>query len=92
MKLQDLYNVRWSFVKRTTFAWFTMLDKIDYHVGPRDVVAASGMTFLFVCERFGVDPREVLNVCDRIIRNATLNSPQYPRGIREFLAKEFTDA
>ena len=91
MKLQDLYNVRWSLIQRTTFAWFTMLDKLGYRPGPQDVVAAAGMTFLFVCERWKVDPREVLNVCDRIISSATLNSPQYPRGIREFLAKEFYD-
>lgn len=91
MKLQDLYNVRWTFIKRTTFAWFTMLDKLGYRPGPKDVVAASGMTFLFVCERFKVDPREVLNVCDRIISSATLNDPQYPRGIREYMKEQFLD-
>lgn len=91
MKIQDLYTLRWTFVQRTTFAWFAMLDKLGYKPGPQDLVGASGMTFLFVCERFKVDPREVLNVCDRIISSATLNDPQYPRAIRELLAKEYYD-
>ena len=91
MKLQDMYNVRWNLVKRTLFAWFTMLDQVGYRPGAGDVVAASGIGFLLICERFGVDPREVLNTCNRIVTKAEDIDPEYPRAIRMFLKKELRD-
>ena len=91
MKLQALYNVRWNLVKRTLFGWFAMFDQLGYRPSPGDTVAASGIGFLLVCERFNVDPREVLNTCDRIVRRQDTINPEFPRAIRMFLKEEMND-
>jgi len=91
MKLQDLYHLRWRYVQRACLSYLCGLDDLGYKPAPADLVGSVGIMFLLSCERFKLDPREVLNVCDRILKDATQNDPNAPRGLREYLKKELRD-
>tara|TARA_Y100000361_G_scaffold117303_1_gene108436 strand:+ start:373 stop:657 length:285 start_codon:yes stop_codon:yes gene_type:complete len=94
MRFDRLYDVRWDLIRLVTFAWLTRLDQAtgNKRPAPADVVMAAAINFILVVERFGVNPREVLTVADRVIRRADDVSPTYTRAIRGFLKEELPDA
>ena len=77
MRLDALYDVKWWLIKQASFAWIDVLDKIK-HKTPAQVVTATAVTFLLVCERFDLDPRHVLTVADRVVRRARDVDPPSP--------------
>lgn len=40
-------------------------------------IAASGILFLMVCERYGIEPREILNITDNILNRHEGRKPEY---------------
>ncbi|NRA09623.1 MAG: hypothetical protein HRU02_15820 [Myxococcales bacterium] len=90
MRLQDIYDVRWSRVREQAFAYINLFGKAKDQgfAQERDLVTGVAVNFLLVCERFKLDPRRVLETADRITRRARDVSPQYVRGIEEYLAQE----
>lgn len=93
MRHDRLYDVRWDVIRQTTLGWFTSLDRLDKRIktSPADLVMSIGILFLMMCERFGLDPREVLVTADRVDRRAQEVAPQYPRGMRQYLREELSD-
>lgn len=91
MRLERLYDVRWELLRHVTFNWIDRLDKQKIK-RPVDVIAGLGVLFLLVCERFDLNPREVLTVADRVLRRAREVTPQYPRAMETWLREEVPDA
>lgn len=93
MRLDRLYDVRWDTLKLAAFSWITKVQKLDAEVGmpPNNVLTGLGVTFLLACERWKLDPRQALEVCDRVLRRAKDVNPQFPRGIAAYLKEEFND-
>ena len=91
MRLEQLYDVRWELIKQAAIAWFVGLD-MTAHKAPSQVVMGIAINFILVCERFGLNPREVLTVTDRVIRRSREHTPQYVRGMEQYLREEIGDA
>lgn len=78
-------------MKQASFAYIDMLDRTKLTKTPNMVVMGVAVLFLLVCERFKLEPREVLDTAARVLRRAREVEPQYPRGISEYLHKELPD-
>jgi hypothetical protein len=93
MRLDRIYDVRWTMLKDVTFGWITLFDRLTGNARPKpaDLTAAAGVLLLLICERFQVEPREVLTAAGRMLRAAEVHAPQHVRAMREFLAKEMND-
>jgi hypothetical protein len=85
MRLDRLYDVRWSEVRHIAFAWLNALQ--DKHT-PRDQVIATAINFLLICKRFGLEPRRVLEVADRVIRHARDTKSRYIEAIELYMRNE----
>lgn len=90
MRHEQLYDVRWRWVKQASFAYLDMMDKAKLRHSPQ-VVMGIACLFLLVCERFNLNVRAVLDTADMVLRRARDIEPQYPRGIAEYLKKELHD-
>lgn len=58
---------------------------------PEQVVAAIATLFLSVCKRYAVDPRQVLDVTYRIMRDAADKHPVEMRAMNRYLREELPD-
>lgn len=90
MVRDSLFAVRWHFVKQVCQQWLDSLDRVKYNI-PAQVVMANAVIFLLTCERFKLNPREVLDIADTVIRKSFDIDPRYVRGIREYLKEELKD-
>ena len=90
MRLDRIYDVTWDKLKQITFGWITGFDRATANSRPvpADFVASSAILLLLICERFKVEPREVLTAAGRIIRHADDAAPLYTRTMRDFLKEE----
>lgn len=86
-----LFNVQWHFVKQVCVQWLAALDRQKYKL-PAQVVMASAIVLIMICERYNLNPREVMGIADRVIRNGWDLDPRYLRGIREYFKEELVDA
>ena len=59
---------------------------------PPQVVTGIAVTFLLICKRFKLSPKDVLQVADNIIRRARSVEPMYVRAIDAYLKEELKDA
>lgn len=91
MRHEDLYAIQWRDIRQAAFAWVDNLRKIK-HTTPTQVVMGIAVTFLLVCARFKLDPREVLNTADRVIRRCKDVDPQYIRAIEQYFKEELQDS
>ncbi len=91
MVRDSLFAVQWHFIKQCCQQWLDTLDRVKFKV-PAQVVMASAIIFLLSCERFKLNPREVLDIADLVIRKSHDLDPRYVRGIREYLKEELRDA
>jgi hypothetical protein len=94
MRLSDLYDVSWRNIQQIAFAWVDRISRKDPGepgITPRDTVHSVAINFLLVCARFGLDPREVLGVADKVIRRARGVEPAYVRAIEAYLEAELPD-
>ena len=81
-----MYDVRWQDVRLVAFSWIDAIQRIKQR--PAQMVVGLAVTFLLVCHRFGLEPRDVLEVAARVLNRARDVTPQYPRGIEEYLRNE----
>lgn len=85
-----LFNIQWRYVKQVCQQWLDSLDRVGFKI-PAQVVMASAILFLLQCERFKLNPREVLDIADLVIRKSYDLDPRYVRGIRQYLKEELKD-
>lgn len=90
MRHDRLYDVNWHLLRHVTFGWIDRLDKVKQKT-PADIVMAAAINLLLICERFGLDPRRVMDTADRVVRRARDVAPQYPRAIEQYLKEELRD-
>jgi hypothetical protein len=83
----QLFNVQWFFVKQVCQQWLGALDRQKAKI-PGQVVVASAITLILICERYKLNPREVMDIADRVIRRGWELDPRYLRGIREYFKEE----
>lgn len=93
MRLDRIYDVRWDMLKHITFGWISTFDRLTGNArpSPADFTAAAGVLLLLICERFKVEPRDVMTAAGRMVRSADVHAPQHLRAMRDFLAKEMKD-
>mgnify|MGYP000231654092 CR=1 FL=1 len=87
----QMFNVQWHFVKQVCQQWLSALDKQKYKL-PGQVVVASAITLIMICERYKLNPREVMDIADRVIRKGWDLDPRYIRGMRDYYKEELKDA
>lgn len=90
MRHDRLYDIRWKEARQVLAAWMTALDNTKTRA-PSEVVMGAAIVFKLTCERFKLNPRRVLETADRVVRTARDQSPQYVRGMEEYLVKEISD-
>ncbi|MEE8385619.1 MAG: hypothetical protein V3S01_06865 [Dehalococcoidia bacterium] len=93
MRIQDVYNVRWRYVRQLSFAIIDFFGR-DHGKGrarPVNLVQGVAVLFLLICARFKLEPRDVLEVAARVIRFAKDDDPQYVRAIEAYLREELDD-
>lgn len=59
---------------------------------PEAIVATFATVLIMICERFRVDVRRVLEVTDRVIRDARDKHPVEMRAMDRYLREELPDA
>lgn len=87
----SMFNVQWHFVKQVCAQWLNSLDRVRTKV-PGQVVVASAITLILICERYNLNPREVMDIADRVIRKSWDLDPRYVRGIRDYFKEELPNA
>lgn len=88
MKIDRMYNVD---VEEVNHAAFRVLHHVQQLPTPALVTGVAWL-FLSVCERYGLEPRRVLEVSERVRRDALDRRPVQARAIRRFLREELSDA
>jgi hypothetical protein len=53
-------------------------------------VVGGAMVFTLLCRRFGLDPRDTLDRCDRMLGDALRDNNEHTSAIRTYLLKELT--
>lgn len=86
-----MFNVQWAYVKRVGQQWLDAMDRTRMTI-PGQVVLGIAVTFLMICKRYELNPREVLDVADRVIRKGWDLDPRYLRGMRDYFKEELPDA
>lgn len=86
----QLFNVQWHWVKQVGQQWLDALDRAKRKL-PGQTVMGVAVTFLLICERYSLNPREVLDIADRVIRKGWDLDPRYLRGMREYFKEELPD-
>jgi hypothetical protein len=86
----SMFNVQWHFVKQVCQSWLNSLDKQKYKL-PGQIVVASAVTLIMICERYKLNPREVMDIADRVIRKGWDLDPRYIRGMRDYFKEELVD-
>lgn len=73
----------------TQQAAFTLLDQIQ-GIQPKGLqVSAVAFLFILMCERFRIDPREVLDKTHKVLRDSlSQGRGEYVRAIRNYVEKE----
>ena len=90
MQYDDIYTVRWKDLRGFTVDWIDRLERRKLKK-PAYVVTATAVVFLMMCKNFDLDPRRVLEACERMWRRALLVEPMYPRGMAEAIKAEFRE-
>jgi len=90
MRHDRLYDVKWALLRHASFAWIDSMDRLKMR-HPADVVMATAVCLILICQRFGLEPRRVMDTADRVLRRAKDVTPQYPRAIEHWLKEEFSD-
>jgi len=87
MRLDRLYSVNLQRVRRMVMSWLT---KGQDHQ-PETLVTSSAITFLALCERFGVSPRRALEVADRVMRDSLHRQQAEIKALQLYLRHELRD-
>jgi hypothetical protein len=88
LQLTKLYDLTAIGIKNTAMRMLGTVQKEQ----PEQVVAGIAALFLGICERYGVEPRRVLETTDRIIRDARDKHPVEMRAMARYMRKELPDA
>lgn len=87
----QMFNVQWAYVKRVGQQWLDAMDRTRMTI-PGQVVLGIAVTFLMICKRYELNPREALDVADRVIRKGWDLDHRYLRGMRDYFKEELPDA
>lgn len=79
----QLFNVQWEYVKQVGQQWLDALDR-KRHAKGGQVLISSAIIFLMLCKRYDLNPREILDIADRVIRKGWDLDPRYLRGMRDY--------
>ena len=59
---------------------------------PEDIVIGISTLFILICQRYRVEPRAVLEVAERILRDMGDKNPPVLRGMKRYLKEDLPDA
>jgi chorismate mutase len=88
LRIDKLYDVTALGIKNVSVRMLTAAQKEK----PEAIVSAIAVLLLMVCSRYRIEPRAVLDVTTRIIRDAQDNHPVEMRAMKRYIAKELPDA
>jgi len=87
VNLDKLYDLTAVGIKTTALLMLTRAQKER----PAQITAAIATLFLAVCRRYRIEPRRVLEVTDRIMRDAQEKHPVEMRAMARYLKEELPD-
>jgi chorismate mutase len=88
LRIDKLYDVTSIGIKNVSIRMLTAAQKEK----PEAIVSAIATLLLMVCKRYRIEPREVLDVTTRIIRDAQESHPVEMRAMQRFLREDLPDA
>jgi len=88
LNIAKLYDVHTVGIKDVAMRIIMTLSKER----PEAVVAGLATLFILICKRYGVEVRAVLDVTDRVLRDAADTHPVEIRALKRYLKQELNDA
>lgn len=87
LRMDRLYDASFNKLRKGIYAWV----HAQVRERPENTVAAAAAMFLLLCQRYKLSPRRVLDVSERVLRDASDRQPVELRAMRRLLREELPD-